>query len=358
MSRRPKHLVIRRCKRCSGCRVEPRKDCQQPRYYHRTRIDGRDVCRSLGTHFPEAKRLALLEEARILERWKSGLDPTEPTVAEFAQTWLRLFIGRRRAPKQQAVSAQRLRDHVLPTLGFLRIGEVKLVHLEELVVALSSSGLSMRTVQHILADVRCLFAYAVRSEALNRSPWRPELMPRIAEELPRSIEDHDLTAILGAALPWQQTTIRLLLVTGLRWGELHRLSWRNVQLDVPCLELERTKSGRVRRVPLPSEAVTMLQAELARQRSTNRPSVFVLDRRGKNPGAWVRRIRKQTGVNWTVHQLRHTFAVRYLRAGGSLAVLQLILGHSTVRMTQRYAQLSESWVHTEATRIDLRSMPA
>ena len=45
-----------------------------------------------------------------------------------------------------------------------------------------------------------------------------------------------------------------------------------------------------------------------------------------------------TGVRFSPHTLRHTFAVSYLRAGGNLFYLSKILGHSSVTTTQKYLQ--------------------
>jgi integrase/recombinase XerD len=45
-----------------------------------------------------------------------------------------------------------------------------------------------------------------------------------------------------------------------------------------------------------------------------------------------------TGVRFSPHTLRHTFAVSYLRAGGNLFYLSKILGHTSVTTTQKYLQ--------------------
>jgi integrase len=52
-----------------------------------------------------------------------------------------------------------------------------------------------------------------------------------------------------------------------------------------------------------------------------------------------------------LHQLRHTFACRYLEAGGELHELQRLLGHASVKTTERYGRMSDPVLIERARRI-------
>jgi integrase len=45
--------------------------------------------------------------------------------------------------------------------------------------------------------------------------------------------------------------------------------------------------------------------------------------------------------NFRFHDLRHTFASWYMMNGGDLYELAKILGHSNIKMTERYAKLAK-----------------
>jgi len=57
----------------------------------------------------------------------------------------------------------------------------------------------------------------------------------------------------------------------------------------------------------------------------------------------------------TLHAFRHTFAVNYLRRGGSVFHLQKVLGHSTLEMTRRYANLMTTDLQAVHERVSLLS---
>jgi integrase/recombinase XerD len=59
----------------------------------------------------------------------------------------------------------------------------------------------------------------------------------------------------------------------------------------------------------------------------------------------------------TLHAFRHSFALNYLRRGGSVFHLQKALGHSTLEMTRRYANLMTADLQAVHERISLLSKP-
>jgi integrase len=103
------------------------------------------------------------------------------------------------------------------------------------------------------------------------------------------------------------------------------------------LVVSQTKSGRVRRVPVPAELLRGRVGLLLPFRDATQ---------------FARQVRRRSGVTrFHAHQLRHTFACRWLERAGSLPALQQVLGHASIVTTQRYAKLSDESVAAEAGRV-------
>ncbi len=146
----------------------------------------------------------------------------------------------------------------------------------------------------------------------------------------------------------QADVIRLLLLSGCRKGELIALRWSEVHND--RLVLTDSKTGP-RTVFLSVEA----QAILARQPRVG-PYVFpsLCDpstSRSAELSLW-RKVRRTAGIpDVRLHDLRHSFASHAVMAGVPLPVVSRLLGHAQMRMTLRYAHVSDRETEAAAERI-------
>jgi integrase len=234
--------------------------------------------------------------------------------------------------------------HLEPFLGHLLLQRVTQQHVRSYRAWLDSKCKSPVTVKHILSDARCFFNWAVDAGYIDRSPFPKRIMPRIQERPPDRLWDEEVEAVIRIPDP-HGFVVRFALATGLRWGELTRARSADIQEGV--LVVAQTKSGKVRRVPIPK----WFEPELRRRIGKLVPF--------SSPGQFNGAVKRLSGVKrFHVHQLRHTFACRWVERGGSLAALQQMLGHSTVVMTQRYARISDDLVKAEAERLEGRTVAA
>lgn len=306
-----------------------------PCFYIRIVRDGRLIRRSLGRDYAEAYR-----------RFKLLLDQPAPTIRELsvehaAAEWLKTYVPNARNTYGIKQAGDRVRRFLVPFLGHKRLQRLGSQDVREYRLWLERQELSPLTVKHVLGDARCLLNWAEGTGYIDRSPFPKRIMPKVQERPPDRLSDEEISAIRAIAEPYA-FVVRLALGTGMRWGELTRAQASDVRDGV--LVIHQTKSGKVRRVPLPP-----VLAEELRQR-IGQLVPFA------SPGQFNARVRALSGVSrFHVHQLRHTFACRWLEAGGSLPALQELLGHSSIVTTQRYGRLSDQAIREEAARIHGKS---
>ncbi len=292
----------------------------------------------------------LLEAKRKLRRVRNTIPRGDgSTVAELASVWLETDVKIRRNDVGQELAKRRVEMYLVPQLGKLRADRVTKTHLRQYRLSLegivsdrTEKPLSSRTVAHVLADARAFFRWAEDEGHIDRAPIPRRLLPRIQEQPPDRLTDDQADEL--RALPGPHgLACRLALATGLRWGELTRAQASDVQNG--ALVVHQTKSGKVRRVPLPEDLVGEVRGHVGR---------LVPFRSAGSFRNWVRR---NTAVqDFHPHMLRHTFACQWLDRGGSLEALQELLGHAHVGTTQRYGRLSDGYIRAEAVRVWGRSL--
>ena len=174
-----------------------------------------------------------------------------------------------------------------------------------------------------------------------------------AQEIPQLKKAVDQKMYRRGTIVLDETFFRLRLIvlialtTGMRIAEIFGLKWTDVLHGEGLLAVRaKLKGGKVRYVPMPPE----LAKEFKQFRTTvGEERVFP-----RNPGAKRERQRvdksfetvlNMAGIeNFRFHDLRHTFASWYMMNGGDLYELAKILGHSNIKMTQRYAKLGKNHI--------------
>lgn len=193
------------------------------------------------------------------------------TVAQYAVTWheTRRARGLMNAHRDEA----RFTAYVLPSLGALRLVEVRPLHVRQLVAKLRADGRAPRTVLSTYGLVRRLFADAVADELLASSPCALKRgdLPRKADADPRwrarALFDRDevVQLVSDTRIPLDRRVVYGLgCLAGLREGEISALrcsGYDATREPLGCLYVEAsytrangrekgTKSGRPRQVPV------------------------------------------------------------------------------------------------------------
>ncbi len=142
--------------------------------------------------------------------------------------------------------------------------------------------------------------------------------------------------------------IMMLIDCGLRASELAGLSLNDFNWS-ECTVLVLGKGDKERVVPFGQATRQALNAYIARRGELDTDGFFV-----STLGVQIDRYRVRdiiqkrcelvgiTGIRCSPHTFRHTFAVTYLRNGGDVFSLQKMLGHSSLDMTRKYAELSQT----------------
>lgn len=297
----------------------------------------------------ESMRIALAELRGRNLNWNEAT-----TLSAFAlNRWLPEYVENRRKGKTAvALARQRFTQYVEPELGTRLMAMVGRGDLLALLTTLRrakshrKSLLSPQSVAHIMSDVRCLLSYAESVGAIDRSPWARDLMPSMEERPPDRLSDVEAARLARLPDPFG-FLCRLAMETGFRWGELARVRAEELRVsrydDLRFAELPatKTKSGRVRWVPISEELESQVRARDGRLCPFSERSLSYV----------ARRIRELANLpSFHVHQLRHTAACQLLESGASLAAVQSVLGHGSVRTTQRYAGLGHAMVAREVAR--------
>jgi len=291
---------------------------------------------------------------RVSSSSELGHEQTKLTIHELSNVW----IKRHAEPNKEKSSVVRddclLRHQILPFLGNRRVCELKPLEIELWLNSLrQESEISITTCNLALGLLRKMLNDAVRWEMIRFNPLAAVKLLRKAETEMKYWTKHEAETFLASIFglePVAHSVFSVALYTGMRRGELQALKWDCVDFDGRRIAVRRsycenarvakehTKSKRIRYVPINTSLMEILvKLKKESHDSYVLPQTFDFSHGSRI----VRKLTKSVGAKCIrFHDLRHTFASQYMISGGDIYKLQKILGHSTIKQTERYAHFS------------------
>lgn len=123
----------------------------------------------------------------------------------------------------------------------------------------------------------------------------------------------------------------ILIDSGARLHEVTSLTWSDIDLE--CMSARIIGKGRTERTIYFTEATALLLGQY------KQPTGRVFEEYSDRHFRYI--LAKYYGVN--PHSLRHTKATDMLKLGAPLEAIKLVLGHKSVRTTERYLQPGEDY---------------
>lgn len=293
----------------------------------------------------EARNLA----TRIRGDVAKGHDPAgdgarkrrELTIKEAAERYVADHVLVHNKPSWAKQVQLLLKVHIVPEFGAMRIGDVSRADIIRWHARKPAGGYGTN---RCLAVLRKLFTIAQRDWAAIET--NPASGIKLHREISRDrfFDDAEIASIcdwllIQQSLPESSHFVlatRLLLLTGMRLGEVLNLSWASVDLNRNLVRLSDAKAG-ARSVALNAEAVAYLAEEKNRGVYVVGPNGGTLPLTKGSYHAFWRRLLKATDLkNARPHDFRHTVATLGAMQGANAFVLRDLLGHKTVAITSGY----------------------
>lgn len=246
--------------------------------------------------------------------------------------------------------------------GYVRLGAAQVAsYLDHL----TGRGLKPSTLACYHGYLRAFCGWLIEQDVLTENLMAKLRRPRVREDQIRPFTSEQVAAMCAAAKrtrdPVRDEALFLLLYdTGIRVSELCGLNLGDVDLaHRRCTVLGKGNKRRtVYFADVTRRALRRLSDEYHDPHDAHRgqgdAQPLFCSNAGKTTGERISRSGVQrliarlgrdahvTGVRCSPHTLRHTFAVEFLRQGGQVFALQLLMGHISLTVTRRYVNLAQA----------------
>jgi len=194
------------------------------------------------------------------------------------------------------------------------------------------------TVNRELACLKHMFTKAIQWHMAPVNPVKQVRMLKENNQRLRYLSNDEVQRLLNELAPHIRPVVLCALYTGMRRGEILNLTWADVDLKLGIIFVRHSKNGEKREVPISSSLAEVL---IALPRNSEHVFSVGTGNRMRSVREGFNNATKRAGIlNFTFHDLRHTFASHLVMSGVDILAVKELLGHKSIAMTLRYAHLS------------------
>lgn len=225
--------------------------------------------------------------------------------------------------------------------GDCMLDKITTEYLQNFIEFLRQNGLKSNTVRLNFQKVACVLNDAYTHELFDIRILKRVKYPKRDRDKRTFLTESEVKRFAKVAVPEKQDNVKQMFLfsclTGIRFGDLQNLRWKDVKNSGRHLRLEfhQGKTDTYETLPLCDAAEKIL-----RSIGRNGKSVF---KNVSNPWAnnLVRRWCKNAGIKKPVnfHSGRHTFCVLLLTKGVPIYTVQRLMCHSDIGTTKIYADI-------------------
>jgi len=217
--------------------------------------------------------------------------------------------------------------------------------------------LQPKTVNCYLNSVCQFYHYLAEEEEVPIiNPVKKPNIMKLPRGLPKHLKEEQIEVLFkNLKGPRDRAMFMIMLRCGLRVEEVAHLSLGSIDLKRRILFIQDGKGAKDRIVYISNDALAAL-LEYLRVRPANKIKKVFLVEKGPLTAQpiSIRGIQKRmeyyarrTDLKISCHHLRHTMATQMLNADTDLSTIQDLLGHNSIRTTQRYCRISNPKVRRD-----------
>lgn len=291
-------------------------------------------------------------EMKLLYNKGTVIENDSITIKELGEIWFRQTQFNNSAKTKQR-NRGILDNYIYPNLGHISVKNLKTFHVQTMIIEMLSDKTD--TVRKTLQIIKSILEIAVNNDFVVKNVANSIKIPtfKSKEKKPLTIEEQ--TQIENSTNKYRDLFV-FLLYTGLRKGEVAALTWDDIDLNKNIIKINKsisfdtnkgnkkgTKNNTDRVIPILDKTRQILES-----RANNKESKYIFYKQDKEQLSDIafkrmtESFKKDTGVDFTLHQLRHTFCTMLYYSGISSKKAQQLMGHKSLKVTlEIYTHLDE-----------------